>query len=145
MMGALALSAGPIVAAGVFTEPYVDYTPKTGVTEVQMIKVDPHLDDYLTALRHEWVLGQELAKKHGVIDSYQVVVKLNVGAGVNAAFFTHYPSLANLKPNQARDVAMRKEGLAMQSKEKSDATIAGLEKYRTFVSDEFWTAVDFRK
>lgn len=145
-MGTLALSAGMIMAASAFAEPYVDYTPKTGVTEVQMIKVDPnHIDDYLTALRHEWVAGQELAKRHGVIDSYQVVVKLNGGAGANVAFITHYPSLANLEPNQARDMAMRKEGLAMQPKEKSDATIAGFDKYRTFVSDDFWTAVDFPK
>jgi hypothetical protein len=145
-MGALALSAGLALAAAAVAEPYVDYTPRTGVTEVQMIKVDPnHVDDYLTGLRHEWVAGQEMAKRHGVIDSYQVVVKLNGGAGANVAFITHYPSLANLEPNKERDVAMRKEGLAMQPKEKSDATIAGFDKYRTFVSDDFWVAVDFSK
>lgn len=146
MCGVLALGAGLALAGAVSAEPYVDYTPRTGVTEVQMIKVDPnHIDDYLTALRHEWVEGQELAKKHGVIDSYQVVVKMNAGAGANVAFITHYPSLANLEPNRERDMAIRKEALAAMPKEKSDAVIAGFDKYRTFVSDDFWTAVDFPK
>jgi len=145
-MGVLALSAGLSLAAAAVAEPYVDYTPRTGVTEVQMIKVDPnHVDDYLTGLRHEWVAGQELAKRHGIIDSYQVVVKLNGGAGANVAFITHYPSLANLEPNRERDMAMRKEALAMEPKEKSDAVVAGFDKYRTFVSDDFWVAVDFSK
>jgi hypothetical protein len=144
--GALALSAGLGLSAAAVAEPYVDYTPRTGVTEVQMMKVDPnHIDDYLTGLRHEWVAGQELAKRHGVIDSYQLMVKMNAGGGPNVVLISHYPSMANLEPNKERDMAMRKEGLAMIPKEKSDADVAGFEKYRTFVSDDYWVAVDFNK
>jgi hypothetical protein len=145
-VGAFLLSAGLGMAAVAAAEPYTDYTPQKGATQVTMIKVDPnHIDDYLTGLRQSWVLGEEMAKKHGVIDWYQVNVKLNAGAGANVVLIQHYPSLANFEPDKARDMAMLAEGRAMEPKDKSDARIAGFEKYRTFVSDDVWTSVDFPK
>jgi hypothetical protein len=146
MMGALALSAGLGLAAAAWAEPYTDYTPMKGVTEVLTVKVEPnHIDDYLTGLSKDWVKGQELAKQHGIIDSYNVVVKLNGGAGANVAFITHYPSLANLEPDKARYEAIMKEVRARQSKEQGEAITAGYDKYRTFVSDDFWTDMSFAK
>jgi hypothetical protein len=116
------------------------------VTDVVTVKVDPnHLDDYLTGLSKDWVKGQEMAKKHGLIDWYQVMVKLNGNAGDNVVLITHYPNLANLEPDKARDQAMMAEGRAMVSKEQETAIVSGYDKYRTFVSDEMWTAVDFAK
>ncbi|HEY1448874.1 MAG TPA: hypothetical protein VGF33_10075 [Caulobacteraceae bacterium] len=145
-IGALVLSAGLGLAAVAAAEPYTDWTPQKGATQVTTIKVDPnHVDDYLTGLRQGWVPGEELAKKHGVIDWYLVNVKLNGGAGANVMLVQHYPSLANLEPDKARDTAMIAEGKAIEPKEKSDARIAGYEKYRTFVSDEIWTGVEFPK
>ena len=140
----LALGAGIGMAASAWAEPYVDYTPRKGVTEVMVVKVDPnHIDDYLTGLSKDWVKGEEMAKKRGIIDSYNVMVKLNASGGPNVVFIRHYPSMANLDPDKARDTAMMAEARAMTPKDKEDAIVAGYDKYRTFVSDEFWTDVDF--
>jgi hypothetical protein len=145
-LGALVAGAVLAVAAVAAAEPYTDYTPQRGVTDVVTVKVDPnHLDDYLTGLSKDWVKGQEMAKKHGLIDWYQVMVKLNGNAGDNVVLITHYPNLANLEPDKARDQAMMAEGRAMVSKEQETAIVSGYDKYRTFVSDEMWTAVDFAK
>jgi hypothetical protein len=127
-------------------EPYTDWTPSKGATQVTTIQVDPnHLDDYLTGLKKSWVTGQEIAKKHGVIDWYQVMVKLNSGAGANVVLLVHYPSLANLEPDKARDQAIEAENYAAVSKDEGQKMVAGYEKYRTFVSDELWTGVEYPK
>jgi hypothetical protein len=143
---ALILGAGIAMSTVVAAEPYVDYTPQKGALEVTMVKVDPnHLDDYLTGLSKDWVKGQEMAKRHGIIDWYSVAVKLNPSGGSNLVFLQHYPSLANLEPDKARDQAMMAEARAAVPKDKEDAIVAGYDKYRTFVSDELWTYVDFAK
>jgi len=145
-IGALALGAGLCLVSAAFAEPYTDYTPIRGATEVITLKVDPnHLDDYLTGLSKDWVKGQEMAKRHGVIDSYSVGVKLNSNAGDNVVLLVHYPSLANLEPDKERDLAMEKEARAAVSKDDESKIVAGYDKYRTFVSDEIWTAVEFPK
>ncbi len=146
LIGALCLGAGLASAAVAGAEPYVDYTPQKGVWEVQTIKVDPnHIDDYVTALKTGWVPGEEIAKRHGVIDQYSIMVKLNSGAGGNVLLLQHYPSLSALDPDKARDVAMTKEGRALISKEQQDKATAGYDKYRTFESDEFFTGIDYTK
>jgi hypothetical protein len=86
-----------------------------------------------------------LAKKHGIIDWYAVNVRLNSGAGANVLLLTHYPSLANLEPDKARDQAMMAESRAAVSKDQESKIVEGYDKYRTFVSDEIWTSVDFKK
>jgi hypothetical protein len=146
LIGALSLGAGLALAGAALAEPYVDYTTSKGVWEVQAMKVDPnHLDDYLTALKTGWVQGEEIAKKHGVIDQYAVRVKLNSGAGANVLLVQHYPSLNALEPDQARDTAMMKESRATESKEQEEKATAGFDKYRTFVSDEFYTNIEYPK
>ena len=142
---ACAVSILTLASAG-HTEPYKDYTPQKGVWQVQEVHVDPnHIDDYLTGLRKSWVIGQEIAKKHGVIDWYQVMVKLNASGGENVVLIVHYPSLANLEPDKARDQAIQAEGYAALSKEEGAKMVTGYDKYRTFVSDEIWTGVDYPK
>jgi hypothetical protein len=143
---ALALCASAGLATTVAAEPWTDWTPTKGATEVMTLKVDPnHIDDYLTGLRKSWVIGQEIAKKHGVIDWYQVMVKLNASGGENVVLIVHYPSLANLEPDKARDQAIQAEGYAALSKEEGAKMVTGYDKYRTFVSDEIWTGVDYPK
>jgi hypothetical protein len=145
-IGALCLGASLTLAGTALAEPYVDYTTSKGVWEVQAVKVDPnHLDDYLTALKAGWVVGEEIAKKHGVIDQYAVRVKLNSGAGANVLLVQHYPALSGLEPDRARDVAMMKEARAAVSKEEQAKATAGFDKYRTFVSDEFYTNIEYPK
>jgi hypothetical protein len=143
---ALVLGAGLGMAGAAAAEPWVDWTPQKGATEVITLKVDPnHIDDYLTGLKKTWVVGQEMAKAHGVIDSYDVVVKLNGQGGANVALITHYPSLANLDPDKARDLALRDEGRKALSDADARKMIDGYDKYREFVSDDIWTSVQYTK
>ncbi|HEY5290325.1 MAG TPA: hypothetical protein VIJ59_09840 [Caulobacteraceae bacterium] len=145
-IAALALGAGLCMAGVAAAEPWTDWTPTKGATEVITIKVDPnHIDDYLTGLSRDWVQGQEMAKRRGLIDWYQVSVKLNSGAGANVLLISHYPSLANLEPDKARDQAMLAEARSHVSKDQETTIVSGYDKYRTFVSDDIWTAVDFKK
>lgn len=128
-------------------EPYVDYTPQKGVWEVQAIAVDPnHLDDYLTGLKRTMTPELEIAKSHGLIDKYGFMVKFNSnGPGANVLVLRHYPSLAAMEPDKARDQMLEKEYYARISKDEGAKKVAEYEKYRKFVSDEFWTDVDMTK
>ena len=145
-IAAFALAGGLVGAGAAWAEPYTDWTPTKGAWEVTTIKVDPnHIDDYLTGLKKSWVFEQEALKAHGVIDQYIALVKLNSGAGANVQLIVHYPSLAMMEPDKARDQAIQKESLAHMSKEAAEAQVAGYDKYRTFVSDDVWTTVEFPK
>ncbi len=139
---AILFSAGSVSA-----DPYKDYTPQKGAWTVTAIHVDPnHVDDYLTGLKSTWAAGQEAAKKRGIIDSYSVLVKMDgEGPGVNVLLMTHYPSLANMEPDRARDTAMMAEAQAAMSREKGEAMVAGFDKYRTFVGDGLYVAMDMAK
>ncbi|HEY1612321.1 MAG TPA: hypothetical protein VGF97_01340 [Rhizomicrobium sp.] len=140
----VAAGASLVTAAG--AEPYVDYTPMKGVWEVQTVKVDPNkIDDYLSGLKKNFIPVLETLKKHGVIDRYLILEKLNSSAGANVQIVQHYPSAAMLDPDQARDQAIDKEIKAQFSKEKTDKIIEGYDKYRTFEADEMWTEVDMSK
>lgn len=143
---ALIVGAGLGLAGAGAAEPYTDYTPQKGATEVITLKVDPnHIDDYLTGIKKTWVAEQERAKAHGIINSYSVVVKLNASAGPNVRLITHYPSLANLDPDKARDQAMRSEARKQMSDAEGQKMVEGYDKYRTFVSDDIYVGVDFAK
>jgi hypothetical protein len=139
-----AAAALAVTAAG--ADPYVDYTPVKGVWEVQTIKVDPnHIDDYLIGLKKNFIPVMETLKKHGVIDRYLILQKMNSGAGTNVEIIQHFTSAAMMDPDKARDMAIDREVKAMVSKEQSDKAVEGFEKYRTFDADELWTEVDMSK
>jgi len=135
------------LAGAATAEPYVDYTPQKGVWHVTTVKVDPsHIDDYVTGLRKSWAPGEEIAKRHGLIDSYRIMVKLNSSDGQgNVQMIEHYPSIAALDADQARDQALRNEFLAALPKTQGEAMVAGFDKYRTFVGDDYWTEMTFAK
>ena len=140
------MAVGALAASAVWAEQYVDYTPVKGVWEVQTIKVDPnHIDDYLSGLRKGLVPTMEILKKHGVIDQYLILQKLNSGAGDNIEIVQHFPSISVMDPDKARDQAIQKEALAQMSKEAGAKLTGGFDKYRTFVSDEMWTEVKMAK
>lgn len=128
-------------------EPYVDYTPQKGAWEVQAIAVDPnHIDDYLVGLKKTMTPSLEIEKAHGIIDNYGFMVKFNsMGGGANVLILRHFPSLAALDPDKARDQALEKEYYAKISKDEDLKKVAEYEKYRKFVSDEFWVGVDLAK
>ena len=144
--GALVICAGLALAGTAAADPWVDYTPQKGGWEVTTVKVDPnHVDDYLVGLKNAWVPQMEALKRHGVIDSYSVMVKLNSGAGDNVILLQHYPTLANLEPEKTRDMALMAEGRAQMSKEAGEKLTNGFDKYRSFSSDEIWTGIEYPK
>ena len=146
LLTTLALGAGLTLAAAASAEPWVDWSPTKGITEATTIKVEPHhIDDYLTGLSKTWVPAMEEAKKQGVIDGYRVMVKVAADGGPNVILLMHYPSGASLDPDKARDDAMKAAMLAKMSKEQGEKMVSGYDQYRTFVSDELWSGVDFPK
>ena len=141
-VASLSLSVG---AAG--AEPYVDYKPVKGLWHILTVKVDPnHIDDYLVGLKRTWIPGEEIAKKHGLIDMYSVETKLNSSdGGGNVVLIEHIPNMALMEPDQARDQAMEKEVFAATPKADLDAKIKTYETYRTFVGDDYYSEVTFPK
>lgn len=143
-----AMMAGATLWAGAcMAEPYADYMPQKGLWHVTTVKVDPnHIDDYLVGLRKTWVTAEEIAKKHGLIDSYQVMVKFNASDGQgNVLMIEHIPATALLDPDQARDQAIERENYASVPKAQGEQAVAGYDKYRTFVGDDYWSEMAFPK
>jgi hypothetical protein len=146
LLFAAALGASSLAAAA-YGEPWVDYTPTKGATMVTSVHVDPDkIDDYLVALKKTWIPSEESLKKHGLIDYYQVQVNTNpYGAGPNVVLVEHWPALSGLEPDKARDMAMQKEFEAIEPKSQQSTTMAERGKYRTILSQDMWTSVDFPK
>lgn len=146
-----ALLTGLAIYAAAFgsasAEQWTDYSPTKGVWEVVTVKVDPNkIDDYLVGLKNNWVKGQDILKKEGVIDDYFVMVKTNASDGKgNVLLGQHFTSFAQFDPNKARDMEMMKKQEAAVSKEQGEKAVEGFDKYRTFVGDDFWTGIDFTK
>jgi hypothetical protein len=140
-------AAAALCAGAALAEPYTDYTPQKGLWHVVTVKVDvSHIDDYVTSLKKVWAPGEELAKKHGLIDSYMILVKLNPEDGHgNVMLVEHFVSTAVLDPDQARDQALQRESDAAVSKATADAAVQGFDKYRTFVGDDYWDEMVFTK
>ena len=138
-LGALALCAATTASA----EQWVDYTPETGVWDINAIDVDPnHIDDYLVGLKRSQVPFFEILKKRGMIDAYKFVVRNGYAKNSpSVLIMVHYTSHAALTPDKARDQAIEKEVLAGFSKAQGDAAVAGYEKYRTFIDNGQWTEV----
>jgi hypothetical protein len=141
----IAAASISLAVGAVRAEPYVDYKPTKGLWHIQTIKVDPnHIDDYLVGLKHTWIPGEEMAKRHGLIDMYSVETKLNAADGRgNVVLIEHIPNIAMMEPDQARDQAMEKEMYAAMPKADMDAKVKGYEGYRTFVGDDYYSEVDF--
>jgi hypothetical protein len=145
------IALGAAVAASTvstaYADPYKDYTPEKGVWQVTTVKVDPnHVDDYLVGLKRALIPSMEMAKKHGLIDQYFVMVNPNSGDDSgNVLIGQHYVSFAALDPDKARDMAMQKEALAQMSKEEGAKLTNGFDKYRTFLNTQMWTGVNYGK
>ena len=63
----------------------------------------------------------------------------------NVLIMTHVPSAALADPDQTRNQAIEKEIYTAFSKQKGEEAVRGYEKYRTFVDNGNWTAVDMKK
>lgn len=143
----IGLLLGAFVASAATAEPYQDYTPHKGLWHVTTVKVDPnHVDDYVTGLKKEWALGEEVAKKHGLIDSYTIMVKINPADGSgNVLLMEHIPSTAALDPDRARDQMIEQEVYAAIPKATGQEMVKGFEKYRTFVGEDYYQELSFTK
>ena len=139
----IALASG----AGASAKQYVDYTPEKGVWEINAIEVDPnHVDDYLTGLRASQIPAFEVMKRRGIIDAYRVVVRAGYTKGSpDVLIETHYPNIAMLVPDKARDEMIEKEIYATFSEDAGKRAVAGYEKYRQFLDDSLWGEVTFAK
>jgi hypothetical protein len=117
------------------------------VWHVVTVKVAPdHVDDYVSGLKHTWATSEEIAKKHGLIDSYQIMVKMNSEDGQgNVLLIEHIPNIGLLEVDQARDQAMMKEFQAALPKPDRDKMLENFDKYRTFVGDDYWNELVFTK
>ncbi len=141
--GAAALS---LCAQATLADQWVDYTPVKGTYVKTLVHVEPNrIDDYLVALKKTWVPTEESAKKHGVIDSYMVQVNLNpYTSGPNVILIEHYPSMATMDPEKTRDMAMDKEAEQFLPKAQLPSVSAERAKYRTILSQEMWSVIDFK-
>jgi hypothetical protein len=144
---ALGAAVAAFTVSTAYSDPYKDYTPEKGVWQVTTLKVDPnHIDDYLVGLKRALVPSMEMAKKHGVIDNYFVMVNPNTADDSgNVLIGQHYVSFAAMDPDKARDMAMQKEGLAQMSKEEGAKLTNGFDKYRTFLNTTMWTGINYGK
>jgi hypothetical protein len=148
LIGACAV-AGLLAIAGTvaLADQWVDYTPTKGVWSKTLVHVEPgRIDDYLVALKKTWAPAEEMAKRHGLIDNYFVQVAVNTDtSGPNVLLGEHYVSMAVLEPNKERDLAMKAEFDRMMPKTAAMAEQAERAKYRTIVSTQMWTGIDFTK
>ncbi|WP_156679055.1 hypothetical protein [Sphingomonas profundi] len=144
---AIAIAAAAFVGPAAQAEQYKDYTPQKGAWSIQAIEVDPnHIDDYLTGIRKSLIVGFDLIKKRGMIDDYWVMTRMGyVKDSPTVLIGVHYPSLATLEPDKARDEALNKEVFAVFSKEMGEKAVKGYETYRKFIDDALYNVVDFAK
>jgi hypothetical protein len=128
-------------------EQYKEYTPMKGAWQFTQVHVDPnHIDDYLVGLKTSWATGQEIDKKHGLIDNYAVMVRVDAASGgANVILARHLTSLGVLEPDKARDQAIEAENYAVVPKTKQEGLVGGFEKYRNFIGEGYYQVMEFSK
>ena len=139
--------AGLLAVGAARAEPYVDYTPMKGAWDITQVHVEPNrIDAYLTGLKKSWGPSQEIDKRHGLIDNYWVMVKIDPsGSGANVLLGRHVVTLASLEPDKARDTAIDQENEKALPKASSDQIVKGYNEYRNFLSEGFYQPVEFAK
>lgn len=141
---ALAVLLGPVAARA---DKWVDHQPGKGVWQIQVVKVDPNkIDDYITGLTKSEIPALEILKKHGIIDDYFVMVKVNSGdyAHGNVMLGRHYTSFAAMSPSVQEAPAIIAEVKRVVSHQAADSASSGYDKYRSFDTDEVWMPIEFK-
>jgi hypothetical protein len=145
-IGIVGIVVGVIGIGVAAAEPYVDYTPQKGAWEIQTRTIAPtHIEDFLKLLHTYWVPMEEIEKKHGIIDDYRVLVKINSAEGSNVLLLEHYPTLTAMDPDRARDEAVQRESEAFMSQDKSTKMLDSMDSYRKFSHDDLYRAVQLMK
>jgi hypothetical protein len=140
-------AAAALIAGSALAEPYVDYVPQKGVWHVITVKVEPNrIDDYVSDLKKGWILEEEVAKKHGLIDQYSVKIKLNGSDGAgNVLLIEHIPNIGLLEVDKERDMAVQKDMEAATPKASTVVKVKEFNTYRSFVGDDYWTDIEYTK
>lgn len=123
MTACIVLASG---AAWADLEQYKDYDVSDAVWSVSTIRVDPNMDDaYLEGLAKTWVASNEVSKKLGQIESYEIYRSdLPQSGSFNLLLIVKFAKTADLAPNKARYDAFMKEF----TKAKADETTAMAQK-----------------
>lgn len=84
--------------------PYTDYTVSDSVSNVTTVKVKENMvEDYLQGIRNTWVASNEVAKRLGHLQDYNVYVSDLANSGeFNVILVTTFANTSDLAPNQAR-------------------------------------------
>lgn len=118
---AVALSA----PAAAQLKPYYDYTVSDSVSNVTTVKVKENMvEDYLQGIRNTWVASNEVAKRLGHMQSYNVYVSdMPNGGDFNVILVTRFANTSDLAPNKARyDAFMKAWGTANEASTRSTTT-----------------------
>lgn len=118
---AVALSS-PAVAQ---LKPYKDYTLSDAVSTVTTVKVKENMvEDYLQGIRGSWVASNEVAKRLGHMQSYNVYVSDMPNSGdFNVILVTTFANTSDLAPNRARyDAFMKAWGTANEAATRTTTT-----------------------
>jgi hypothetical protein len=124
-----------------------DYTPSKELWNITQVKVQPSkIDDYLLGLRKSWVLAMEIGKKNGTVSAYRILVnRTPVADGPNIILLTEYVDWTSANPDQMRDMATRDEFRKSLSEEQEKTLSQEFDKYRSYVGEgDFW-AVQYKK
>lgn len=118
---AVALSA----PAAAQLKPYQDYTVSDSFSNVTTVKVKENMvDDYLQGIRNTWIASNEVAKRLGQMQSYNVYVSdMPNGGDFNVMLVTTFANTSDLAPNKARyDAFMKAWGTANEASTRSTTT-----------------------
>ncbi len=104
---------------------YTDYTLSDSVSNVSTIKVKENMiDDYLQGIRSTWVASNEVAKRLGHMQDYQVYVSDLPNSGeFNVVLVANFANTSDLAPNKARyEAFMKAWGTANEAATRTTST-----------------------
>lgn len=103
-------------------DPWTDYEPSEAVWSVTTIRVAPNMDDaYLEGLANTWVSGNEIAKKLGQIEDYEIYRSdLPQSGDFNLILIVKFAKSSDIEPSKARYDAFMKEFTKARADETND-------------------------
>ena len=106
-------------------KPYTDYTLSDSVSIVTTVKVKENMvEDYLQGIRNTWVESNEIAKRLGQMQDYDVYVSDMANSGdFNVVLVTTFANTSDLAPNRARyDAFMKAWGTQNEAASRTTTT-----------------------
>lgn len=106
-------------------KPYTDYTLSDSVSIVTTVKVKENMvEDYLQGIRNTWVESNEIAKRLGQMQDYNVYVSDMANSGdFNVVLVTTFANTSDLAPNRARyDAFMKAWGTQNEAASRTTTT-----------------------